>query len=67
MAGTGHTSAPKGKTVVVHMRDGSKRIGKFWKKDKNKVYLVDQEPIRAEKIRTISIRVLGTETRGTHV
>ena len=51
----GHTHAPKGKRVIVHMRDGTKRIGKFKKTEGNCIYLEDQEPIRTKKVRCLSI------------
>lgn len=62
---TGHMSVPKGKMAVVHMRDGTKVIGKFVKNDKNRVYLEGRLPIEASKIRTVSIRVLGTHIQGS--
>lgn len=52
---TGHTHAPPGKRVMVHMRDGTKRIGKFKKTEGKLIYLENQEPIRTKLVRTISI------------
>ena len=52
---TGHTSAPRGSKVIVHMRDGSKLIGKFLKTVDNKIYVENHEPFMSAKIRTMSI------------
>lgn len=52
---TGHSSAPRGKRVIVHMRDGSKIIAKFLKTVNHKIYLEGHEPFMSSKIRTMSI------------
>lgn len=56
MTSTGHMSVPKGKRVIVHMRQGNAVIAKFWKNEGGKlVYFYDHEPIPKREIRTISI------------
>lgn len=59
MTSTGHMSAPKGTKVIVHMRDGSKIVGKYFEKQSRYVAIeIDEhnsQLIPTAKIRTISI------------
>ncbi len=50
----GHLHMRKNKRVIVFLRTGETAIGKYVKFDKDRVYIQDNEPIRTNKIRTIS-------------
>jgi hypothetical protein len=55
MTSTGHMSVQRGKTVMVHLRDGRKLIKKFLEQNNNYVYFMDNTRQRKDEIRTISI------------
>ena len=56
---TGHLSVQPGKRVMVHMRDGTKVVGKFVERKSNKVTIIQDIgwpiTLSTDKIRTISI------------
>lgn len=55
MGATGHMSVQKGKTVMVHLKDGRKLIKKFQDHTDKYVYFMDKTRKRTDQIRTISI------------
>lgn len=52
MAKTPHTSFPKGKRVIVGLKDGTKIVDKFIRRDKSrKIVVLENQTIELKKIR----------------
>lgn len=70
MGSTGHLSVQPGKRVMIHMRDGTKAMGKFVERKSGKVTILQDIgwpiTLSTNKIKTISIykpREITNETK----
>lgn len=52
---TGHTAAPQGKTVVVHMRNGGKFVARFKQRRSRYIEFLDHRRVASALVRTISL------------
>ena len=50
---TGHTAVDQGSQAIVHMKDGSKIVGRFRKQFGHRVYLDGHNPIHVRLIRCV--------------
>lgn len=51
----GHTSVRQGKRVLVHLKDGTKKVGKFYEDKSKIVKFYDIDPIKKSELRTLTI------------
>jgi hypothetical protein len=55
MPSTGHTQAPRGKRVIVRLRNGEKFLDRFLRKENGFIYFFDHEKVPARHVKGLTI------------